>query len=111
MPYGRSVLATRHLRGREFLIDNLLVRIHFIAVMIGWSGIAPWEFELPFPGSLPSAFLALEGCQQNPSDPLPSRSCRSRVRPGLVSRVWGLECRVSGLGPRFWGFRALGFRV
>ena len=36
---------------REFFIDNLLVRIHFIIVMIRWTGLAPWEFEFPFPGS------------------------------------------------------------
>jgi len=39
---------------REFFIDNLLVRIHFIIVMIRWTGLAPWEFESPFPGSLTS---------------------------------------------------------
>ena len=33
---------------REFCIGNLLVRIHFIIVMIGWTGLAPWEFECPF---------------------------------------------------------------
>jgi len=33
---------------REFFIDNLLVRIHLIIVMIRWTGLAPWEFELPF---------------------------------------------------------------
>jgi len=33
------------LRGREFLIDNLLVRIRFIIVMIRWTGLASWEFE------------------------------------------------------------------
>ena len=32
---------------REFLIDNLLVRIHFIIEMIWWTGLAPWEFESP----------------------------------------------------------------
>jgi len=42
---------------REFFIDNLLVRIHFIFVMIRWTGLAPWGFELPFPGSLTSTFL------------------------------------------------------
>ena len=26
---------------REFFIDNLLVRIHFIIVMIRWTGLAP----------------------------------------------------------------------
>jgi len=25
--------------------DNLLVRSHFIIVMIRWTGLAPWEFE------------------------------------------------------------------
>ena len=33
---------------REFFIDNLLVRIHFIILMIRWTGLAPWEFEFPF---------------------------------------------------------------
>ena len=32
---------------REFFIDNLLVRIHYIIVMIKWTGLAPWEFEFP----------------------------------------------------------------
>ena len=43
---------------REFLIDNLLVRIHFIIVMTRWTGLAPWEFESLFPGSLTSTILA-----------------------------------------------------
>ena len=42
---------------RDFSIDNLLVRIHFIIEMIWWTGLAPWEFESPFPGSLISTFL------------------------------------------------------
>jgi len=44
-------------RAREFFIDNLLVRIHFIIEMIRWTGLAPWEFKFPFPGSLTSTFL------------------------------------------------------
>ena len=54
------VVGTHHLpsqlQEREFLIDNLLVRIHYIIVMITWTGFAPWEFEFPFPCSshLPS---------------------------------------------------------
>ena len=36
------------------VIDNLLVRIHFIIAMIRWTGLAPWGFEFPFPGSLTS---------------------------------------------------------
>ena len=42
---------------REFFVDNLLVRIHFIIVMFRWTGLAPWEFEFPFPGSLTSTIL------------------------------------------------------
>ena len=45
----------------EFFIDNLLVRIHFIIVMIRWIGIAPWEFEFTFPGSLTFTCLAWGG--------------------------------------------------
>ena len=51
-----------HARGeREFFIDNLLVRIHFISVMIRWTGLARWELEFPFPSSLASTFLVLPG--------------------------------------------------
>ena len=39
---------------REFFIDNLLVRIHRC---FWWTGLAPWEFEFPFPGILISTFL------------------------------------------------------
>ena len=42
---------------REFLIDNLLIRFLFLMVMIRWTGLAPWEFEFPFPGSLTFPFL------------------------------------------------------
>ena len=42
---------------RDFLIDNLLARNRFIMVMIRWTGLAPWESEFPFPGSLASTFL------------------------------------------------------
>ena len=34
---------------REFFIDNLMVRVHFIIVMIRWTGLASWKFEFPFP--------------------------------------------------------------
>ena len=60
---GKSghVLNGRSQREGEFFIDNLLVQIHFIIVIIGWTGLAPWEFESPFIGSflgrLTSTFL------------------------------------------------------
>ena len=40
---------------REIFIDKLLFRIHFIIEMIWGTGLAPWEFELPFPGSQTSS--------------------------------------------------------
>ena len=39
-----------------------LVRIHFIIVVIRWAGLAPREFEFPFPGSLTSTFLDRGRC-------------------------------------------------
>ena len=42
---------------RVFIIDNLLVRIHFIIEMIRWTGLAPWDFEFRFPVSLTSIVL------------------------------------------------------
>ena len=45
---------------RERFIDNLLVRIHVAIVIIWWTGLAPWEFEFPFPGSLTSTSLSGE---------------------------------------------------
>ena len=48
------------LQEREFFIDNLLVRVHLIIEMIWWNGLAPWEFESPFSGSLTSTFLCSE---------------------------------------------------
>ena len=44
-----------HVRVRER--RNCLVRIHFVIVMVRWTGLAPWESELPFPGSLISTPL------------------------------------------------------
>ena len=43
---------TRKSRQREFFVDNLLVRIHFIIVIIRWTGLAPWEFEFHFQAAL-----------------------------------------------------------
>jgi len=70
-------------REREFFIDNLLVRIHFIIVMIRWTGLKPWEFEFSFPGSLTSTFLVR---QLGP---------RPRVH-NLVNRLWSTFVRTLG---------------
>jgi len=44
-------------------MDNLLVRIHFIIVMIRWTGLAPWEFEFPFPGAAEHVAPPTRQCQ------------------------------------------------
>jgi len=31
---------------RSFFIDSLLVRIHFIIVMIRWTGLAAWQVQV-----------------------------------------------------------------
>jgi len=46
---------------KQFFTDNLLVRIHCIIVKIWWTGVAPWEFESPFTGSLIRTFLGFDG--------------------------------------------------
>ena len=42
---------------REFVSDILLMIMWIQIVMIRWTGLAPWEFEFPFPGSFISTFL------------------------------------------------------
>ena len=42
---------------RQYFVDNPLVRIHFIIEMISWTGLAPWDFEFSFSGSLTSTLL------------------------------------------------------
>ena len=77
---------------REFFIDNLLVRIHFIIVMIRWTGLAPWDFEFPFPGSLISTFLESNLC---------TCSTSGKAVPAQAGRQRGeCECvRVCESGP------------
>ena len=62
-----SSLLTR--REREFFIDNLLVRIHRCFCC---TGLAPWEFESPFPGSVISTFL---GCAHSLLDATSHKAC------------------------------------
>jgi len=50
LPRARRPRARPSTCSERVLIDNLLVRIHFIIVMIRWTGLTPWEFEFPFPG-------------------------------------------------------------
>ena len=42
----------------KVFVDKLLVRIHFVIGLVRWTGLAPWQFEFIFPGSL--AYTLLE---------------------------------------------------
>jgi len=77
---------------REFFIDNLLVRIRFIIVMMRWTGLAPWEFDFPFPiGRAHAAALGAPGALQgygiewdvnpNPHKPYPADPKPSTLNP------------------------------
>jgi len=45
-------------RERDFSIDNVLVQVYSIIELIWWTGLAPWEFQFPFPGSRTPTFYA-----------------------------------------------------
>ena len=75
---GGCVPQTLAITEREFVVENLLVRIHFIIVMMRWTGLAPWEVECLLLGSLTSTFLA----RQSSSALLISRR---PAAPGLPS--------------------------
>jgi len=82
---SRGQLDDSKVREREFFIDNLLVRIHFIIVMIRWTGLAPWEFEFP-----------LARCHPH-HPPLPSE-LKGFLRLGLVDwYLGGIRHRCSYL--------------
>jgi hypothetical protein len=61
LTFDERVLVRRVGKARESSL--LTTRIHFIIVMIRWTGLAPWEFEFPFRGSLTSIFLMNLVCQ------------------------------------------------
>ena len=77
----------------EFFIDNLLARIHFIIVMIWWTGLAPREFEFPFPGSLMSTFLGAHAtCHVNCET---SNVKRFHRRPPHTERCFPVSSRAA----------------
>ena len=73
-------------REREFFIHSLLVRIHLIIVMIRWTGLAPWDKKIPFPGSLSSAFLVKRRTWKRVKGRTwkRGRSCAARIAPNAV---------------------------
>ena len=83
---------------REFLSDNLLVRIHFIIEMVWWTSLAPWDFEFPFSGSLTSAFLSppvsshlsIQECLNSQS------KTRGVVQVSILAYHWSHSCAKLG---------------
>ena len=79
---------------REFFVDNLLIRVQFIIEMIWWTGLAPWEFKLPF-------FRLI--CTERMFAPLYKTVCPSEgwwyaevaVRQGAVSLQERLDAAVA----------------
>jgi len=74
--------------------------------MIRWTGLAPWAFEFPFPGSLTSTFLSVlhvgtksEMNQFESNEIL--KAAHSRYHMGRVVAFQGLGFRVEGLGLEF----------
>jgi len=75
--------------GGRMLLDDLLVRIHFIIVMVRWTGLAPF----PFPGSLTSTVLSCE-------EVLPGgRGARAARRPRSAYRGTSIIRNSAPLGP------------
>jgi len=58
--------------------------------MIRWTGLAPWEFEFPFPGSLTSTFLT----------PPPRKSSRGILRRAYQTSEAGVS-HISGGSIRY----------
>ena len=63
--------------------------------MIWWTGLAPWEFEFPFRGSLASAFLA--GVLR-PVYAGPHLNSRLGVQKKMGSRLPCVKCPENSLG-------------
>ena len=76
-----------------------MVRIHFVIEMIWWTGLAPWEFEFPFPGSLTSTFHLPPASRANPPFPptFPSTACPD-VTPQFENNYFTEMCSGSEAG-------------
>jgi len=79
---------------REFFIDNLLVRIHFIVEMILWTGLASFSF----PGSFISGTCVKRSA---PEALIAGWDAKRRLAPAV--RLYVASCRASG--------QSLGFGV
>ena len=61
--------------------------------MVWWTGLAPWEFEFPFPGSLTSTFLMnilRASCPPTPTAPT-ANATLVYYKKATVSPEWGRQ--------------------
>jgi len=119
------------LREREFFIDNLLVRIHFIIVMIRLTVLVPWKFELCVqvalhqPGLQPSdmihsrryvplrSYPKYSRAKSYPWSPFPPRRARpgpGRHKPCNLRRDFILFVCVMCVGARLFTTAAIMYR-
>jgi len=94
----RSKYAQSSKTEKEFFIDNRLVRNHLILMMIRWTGLAPWEFEFPFPDGLASSFLrkhafpkackVLYGSAEQIRPPTPAAVIHENTDPPHVTKMY-----------------------
>ena len=96
MGEGRPLLlALAGHKERHFFIDNLLVRMHFIIVIVRWTGLAHWEFTY-------SLQVALHLPSYNNAHNLLAEACWRQVE-GLVTFCLSLASfsgRAAGHLPR-----------
>ena len=90
--FGQQVIA------RELFIDILLVRIRFIIEMVWWIGLAPWEYEFPFPGCLIPTFLEYQSGCASPSSSTPSVSRSNLLQGNLAHKKQSPPPRTT-IGP------------
>ena len=85
---------------REIVIDNLLVRFHSIIVMTRWTGLAPWDFDFPYPGGLTSTLLACLSTEETSQEtsPAPLEQGKRKGLDGVDGAPLGLlPCRGTPL--------------
>ena len=98
---------------KRFFFLTLLVRIHLIIVMIRWTGLAPWEFEIPFPGAGALIGAGVDGVVDRGVPGLVCPLLHLRLRPVHPPTAQWLQCPADGdalsrslwLSPYLWGGR------
>ena len=84
------------MKQRELLLDNILVRIHFIIVIIRWIGLAPWELAFPFTGGFTSTVLVMFDLECGLDDRCLPLFVLGRPQVHLILYEKGFKLKLSG---------------